>query len=117
MMPLPEARCATSKNSVKAKFGGATVRWGGFLRQLHCYKSQPLDTDRCNEWHQVGAFWPQRGASGAIVEGLTLRRGVACYRELLRIPLLRRWVNKEMRKGWVLGPSPCDHRFGLTASR
>jgi hypothetical protein len=32
MMPLPEARCATSKNSVKAKFGGATVRWGGFLR-------------------------------------------------------------------------------------
>jgi hypothetical protein len=27
------------------------------------------------------------GASGAIVEGLTLRRGVACYRELLRILL------------------------------
>src|SRR5215204_3727014 len=68
MMPLPEARHATSKNSVKAKFGGSTVRWGGFLRQLHCYKSQPLDTDRCNEWYQVGAFWPQRGAAGAIVE-------------------------------------------------
>jgi hypothetical protein len=32
MMPLPEARCATSKNSVKAKFAGSTVRWGGFLR-------------------------------------------------------------------------------------
>src|SRR5215208_6366952 len=37
--------------------------------------------------------------------------------EVLRIPLPRTSVNKGRRKGWVLGPSPSDHCFGLSTSR
>src|SRR5215204_3494001 len=38
-------------------------------------------------------FRPQRGAPGSIVKDLPLRREAACYRELPRIHLLRRWMN------------------------
>src|SRR5215208_8041576 len=62
---------------------------GEFLRKLHRYESQPLDTHRCNYCYQVGAFRRWRTAPGSIVKGLKPCRGVACYRELPRILLLR----------------------------
>src|SRR5215217_4191894 len=68
---------------------------GEFLRKLHRYESQPLDTKRCNYCYQVGAFRRWRTAPGSIVKGLKPRRGVACYRELPRIPLLRCWLTKD----------------------
>src|SRR5215208_1771102 len=64
---------------------------------------QPLDTHWCNYCYQVGAFCPKRGASGSIVEGLTLPRGVACYRELRRIPLLRGSVNRGRSRSGNMG--------------
>src|SRR5215212_7912300 len=71
---------------------------GEFLRKLHRYDSQPLDTKRCNYCYLVGALRRWRTAPGSIVKGLKPRRGVACYRELPRIPLLRTWVNKDKER-------------------
>ena len=83
-------------------------------------------------------FRPKRGAPGSFFEGLTLRRGVACYCELPRIPLPRTRVNRGKKKegrvpvgprpSWVaVGSDPVDaargvddfavYRSGLTISQ
>src|SRR5215212_9526097 len=80
---------------------------------------QPLDTHWCNYCYQVGAFCPKRGASGTIVKGLTLPRGVACYRELPRIPLPRTPVNRPSSGApdFTRWHHACDAKVGSAGSK
>src|SRR5215212_1374520 len=94
--------CARSTGSTL--FTG--VRGRGILGSPGRSESQLLVSDSCNKRSIRGVAKGQKCLCLTRIGLGTGPRGGDCYRELPRILLLRRWVNKAKKKGQGITPRP-----------